>query len=65
MARNVIAPELGHAIGLGHNDDPSNLMCGRPASCRPDAFRSNVERYLPLMEEEKQFLLKLYPPTCK
>jgi hypothetical protein len=65
VARNVIAHELGHAIGLGHNDDPRNLMCGRPASCRPDAFRSNVEHYFPLMEEEKQFLLTLYPPSWK
>jgi hypothetical protein len=65
VGRNVIAHELGHAIGLGHNDDPANLMCGRPALCRPDAFRSNLERYFPLMDEEKQFLLKLYPPTGK
>ena len=65
VARNVIAHELGHAIGLDHNNDPANLMCGRPASCRPDAFRSDVEHYFPLMEEEKQSLLKLYPPSWK
>ncbi|PYO16204.1 MAG: hypothetical protein DMD75_01690, partial [Candidatus Rokuibacteriota bacterium] len=39
VARNVIAHELGHAIGLGHNDDPTKLMCGRPSSCRPNLFR--------------------------
>jgi hypothetical protein len=65
VARNVIAHELGHAIGLGHNNDPAYLMCGRPASCRPDAFRSGIQRYFPLLEEEKQTLLKLYPPTWK
>ena len=40
-------------------------MVGRPATCRPDAFRSNTERFFPLLEEEKQILLKLYPPTWK
>ena len=65
VARNVIAHELGHAIGLGHNTDRAYLMCGRPASCRPDAFRSGIDKYFPLLEEEKQTLLKLYPPTWR
>ena len=34
VGRNVIAHELGHAIGLGHNDDPTTLMCGRPHAAR-------------------------------
>jgi hypothetical protein len=61
VPRNVIAHELGHAIGLGHNSDPATLMCGRPASCRPDLFRSNQRRMFPLTENEKARLLTLYP----
>ena len=61
VARNVILHEIGHAIGLGHNNDPTKLMCGRPADCRPDAFQSSIDRYFPLTDEEKALLLRLYP----
>jgi hypothetical protein len=62
VARNVIAHEFGHAIGFAHNVDPTKLMCGRPAPCRPMEFQSTTEHYFPLTEDEKALLLQLYPP---
>jgi hypothetical protein len=63
VTRNLVAHELGHALGLGHNTDPAMLMCGRPASCRPDAFQSQVPRFFPLTDGELATLLSLYPPN--
>jgi hypothetical protein len=65
VPRNVIAHELGHAIGLGHNSDPAMLMCGRPAPCRPGLFASQTARYFPLSAAERSRLLAMYPPGWK
>jgi len=65
VARNVIAHELGHAIGLGHNTDPTKLMCGRPAPCRPSLFKSDAPRFFPLTDDEKRALGSLYPSGWK
>jgi|SRR5215470_13800683 len=65
VPRNVIAHELGHAIGLRHNNDPTMLMCGRPAQCRPGLFRSDRPRMFPLRDDEKRFLLSMYPSQWK
>jgi hypothetical protein len=61
VARNVIAHELGHAIGLRHNSDSTRLMCGRPAPCRPDLFQSDSPRFFPLTDDEKRALGTMYP----
>ena len=65
VARNVIAHELGHAIGLGHNSDPTLLMCGRPAPCRPALLASSRAHYFPLSAEEKAKLFGMYPADWK
>src|SRR5262245_12268696 len=65
VPRNVIAHELGHAIGLGHNSDPAMLMCGRPSPCRPGLFASQTPRYFPLSAGDRSKLLAMYPPGWK
>lgn len=60
VARNVVAHELGHVLGLQHNGDRAYLMCGRPASCRPFVYRSRELRWFPLSDEEKAYLKRRF-----
>lgn len=60
VARNATAHELGHVLGLDHNGDSAMLMCGRPASCRPDDFESDTDRFFPLTDAEQQGLRRMW-----
>ncbi len=63
ITMNVIAHEIGHSIGLGHNSDAATLMCGRPAACRPGVDQYvDLQGFAPVTDQEKAYLLKLYPP---
>ena len=62
VMRNLVAHELGHVLGLRHNDDPAMLMCGRPAPCRPGLFASNTKRFFPLTAADKAALRGRWPP---
>ena len=62
VARNVIAHEFGHVIGLHHNSDATKLMCGRPAPCRPPDFESSRPHIFPLTDGERAALRRMYPP---
>ena len=61
VARNVAAHELGHLLGLEHNEAMGTLMCGRPARCRPDSYASDKPRFFPLTAEDERVLRESAP----
>jgi hypothetical protein len=57
ISRNVIAHELGHALGLQHNGDTPTLMCG---PCQHLLYQSDEPKFFPITPEERARLRVLH-----
>ena len=57
VTRHVVAHELGHALGLLHNELPDTLMCG---PCQPLTATADETGFLPLTDGERARLAALH-----
>lgn len=58
IARNIIAHEIGHTLGLSHNSDPKSLMCG---PCRTNELSVDHPEYMHLTATDQKRLRERYP----
>lgn len=59
VAENLAAHEIGHVLGIRHNDNPKTLMCGAPTPCHPARFARAGGGFFPLRDEERASLRAL------
>ena len=57
VTKHVVAHELGHVLGLGHNAEPHTLMCG---PCRPLTAEPDATGFLPLTAADRARLVELH-----
>ena len=57
IARNIIAHEIGHSLGLVHNRDPTSLMCG---PCRTAGLDRDQPEYMRLTDGDRRRLVARY-----
>jgi tetratricopeptide (TPR) repeat protein len=65
VPRNVVAHLLGLVLGLRHNGDPTTLMCGRPAPCRPSMYTSARDQFFPLTAADRATLRARWRPSAE